>query len=112
MSNNNQHGQMMSSMCNNMMPGSINSPMPGQMSGPNQVGMMHGSMPPMKCQSQPSSIDMMTDSPNPNQILQNNVLPPSGGNFSDNQFPLSPHPSFAGNFIRISNYVQSAYKFL
>ncbi len=94
--NNNPHGSMMSPMCNNNMmpggPGSMPTPMnpvlPGQM-GPNPAGMMHGNM-PMKCPSQPSPMDMMSDSANPNQLMSNNVLPPLG-NFSSDQFPLSPH---------------------
>lgn len=79
---NNQHGPMMSMCNNNMMrggpgPGPMSSPMnavlPGQM-GPNPSGMMHGGM-PMKCQSQPSPMDMMSDAANSNSL---NVLPPLG----------------------------------
>lgn len=79
---NNPHGPMMSSMCNsNMMSGgpgagpmssSMNAVLPGPM-GPNPGGMMHGGM-PMKCQSQPSAMDMMSDATNPNPL----VLPPLG----------------------------------
>lgn len=97
---------MMSPMCNNNMlpgsgPGPMNSGLPGPM-GSNQVGMMHGAMPPMKCQSQPSSMDMMADSPNPNPMLSNSVLPPPIGNYPEDQFPLSPQASLAGNLMHPS----------
>ncbi|XP_065215204.1 protein BCL9 homolog isoform X2 [Planococcus citri] len=104
----NQHGgHMMSPMCNNnVMPGSgppggpmqpqMNPVLPGQM-GPNTGPMMHGvGMPPMKCPSQPSSMDMMAgDSNTSNQLLSNNVLP-NLGNFTDDQLPLSPQTSLIG----------------
>lgn len=105
----NQHGgHMMSPMCNNnVMPGpgptggpmppQMNTVLPGQM-GPNTGPMMHGvGMPPMKCPSQPSSMDMMAaDSNTSNQLLSNNVLP-NLGNFTDEQLPLSPQTSLIGN---------------
>lgn len=100
-SGNHPGGHMMSPMCNNnVMPGPGAGPMqssmnlPGQM-GPNSAGIMHPGMPPMKCSSQPSSMDMMADSNNSNSLLSNNVLP-NLGNFPDDQLPLSPHTSLIG----------------
>lgn len=106
MNSGNQHGgHMMSPMCNNNVmqgPGgggpmqtSMNTVLPGQM-GPNPAGMMHGGMPPMKCSSQPSSMDMMSDTSTANPLLSNNVLP-----FADDQLPLSPHTSLIGMINRV-----------